>query len=270
MWAHLDQPVPTLFHCCVPSPRSSNECKLAACCLSERASFLYHFEPAACWHLIVLTCARYTPRRTPRKVVWMIPPDQQFPKWFDKLPASVKSRVQRWYTQLFETENQGNRMHGVEYRPQPKDGITVVTFAWHGTTLIEQLLDQADEFARIKSNNHSTLYVLQPYSTVIVQCSTTHVTVRKVYEQHSPSTWLIPHNIPTAHAAVDVREMRGVAVDGPLLTSPCTCCHRWGSMMHYFPAPCHFVPDLRVRNSEGTTMTRTAAAAVVVAVHGSG
>jgi hypothetical protein len=95
-------------------------------------------------------------------VVWISPPNQQFPAWFDKLPAGVQRHARDLYSKLFasdQDQQQRQQMMNGGGRPQSAaEGVTLVTFAWHKTTLIQLLLDQADHLQRIKSNAHSTLY----------------------------------------------------------------------------------------------------------------
>ena len=97
-------------------------------------------------------------------VVWMQPPDQKYPEWFGKLPATLEKQAKSLYDYLLSAEdsqlNMDPRRRQEQERRQRRDNdvLTLFTFAWHGTDLIELLLDQADHLNRIKSNDKSSLH----------------------------------------------------------------------------------------------------------------
>ena len=100
-------------------------------------------------------------------VVWIAMPDQKHPAWMAKLPTAVQRHVKELYDKLFTTpdasmaanprmaQQQANNKRREEERAA--EIVTLCCFAWHKTTLIQLLLDQADDLHRIKFNDHSTL-----------------------------------------------------------------------------------------------------------------
>lgn len=110
-------------------------------------------------------------------VVWIIPPDQKYPSWMAKLPAAVQRHAKELYDKLFAIPDpddaalKGNpraqQWQAMQQQRAEKEALEIVTlccFAWHKTTLIQLLIDQADDLQRIKSNDNSVLNYNGPAS----------------------------------------------------------------------------------------------------------
>lgn len=103
-------------------------------------------------------------------VVWIIPPDQKYPSWMAKLPVAVQRHAKELYDKLFaipdpvdaalKGDPRAQQWHARQQQRAEKEALEIVTlccFAWHKTTLIQLLIDQADDLQRIKANDNSVL-----------------------------------------------------------------------------------------------------------------
>lgn len=62
--------------------------------------------------------------------VWMIPPDREYPQWFDKLPRAIKAEVLSLYNRLFQPSDHnnggGHLQNSMQYRAPPNQGSDAV------------------------------------------------------------------------------------------------------------------------------------------------